>query len=78
MMAAMMAMSMASPVTQRAIGDQEAEEVCKPMYRGTLVLHDGENTYGVKEEGVMYGAKFVKKQDAVSYTHLTLPTILRV
>ena len=66
MMAAMMAMSMASPVTQRAIGDQEAEEVCKPMYRGTLVLHDGENTYGVKEEGVMYGAKFVKKQDEVN------------
>jgi len=66
MMAAMMAMSMASPVTQRDIGDQEAEEVCKPMYRGTLVLHDGENAYGVKEEGIMYGSTFVKKQDEVN------------
>ena len=36
------------------------------VYRGTLVLHDGGNTYGVKEEGVMYGAKFVKKQDEVN------------
>ena len=64
--AATMAIAMASPVTQRDIGGQEAEEACKPVYRGTLVLHDGENTYGVKEEGVMYGAKFVKKQDEVN------------
>lgn len=64
--AATMAIAMASPVTQRDIGGQDAEEACKPVYRGTVVLHDGENTYGVKEEGVMYGAKFVKKQDEVN------------
>ena len=41
MMAATMAMSMASPVTQRDIGSQEAEEVCKQCTGARLCCMTG-------------------------------------
>ena len=56
--------------------DRQAEFVCKYFQKGSLIVVDGRlqtRTYQDKNTGANRTAV-----EAVSYTHLTLPTILRV
>ena len=66
-----------SSVNQRFGGDMEIEHIKSPMAWLRRFVEQGldGNPPGVAVHLTMYGASF---REAVSYTHLTLPTILLV
>ena len=59
------ALTTALPVIRRLFGGRSAEEVCKLVYCGMLMLCDKGKTQGTKEYGVKYSPAFRVKNDKV-------------